>query len=289
MTRECYTLGRIQGQTKKAFGVCRCRTPKLEGILRAGDRHPGKRVHHPRRLVAFSPERQRREVRRIGFHEQTVSWNQPHQIVVSPFVESDNAAEGDVPSRVEGELGEGMRACVTVKNSENASRARIADHRAGIVFRVPGMDDDRLVQLTSEGDLSRESRALGLAGSIIVVIVQTALSDRHRSRVSDQGAELRNVARGIELGRVVRVDARRRKNEPSICRGIIRRERCRRERFTNADDRRRARIAGAGYYRVAVAAEGRVREVGVAVDEDWRAVVLRGHLRSIQRSTGAAT
>jgi hypothetical protein len=29
--------------------------------------------------------------------------------------------------------------------------------------------------------------------------------------------------------------------------------------------------------------------VGVAVDEDGRAPVLRGHLRSIQRSTGAAT
>jgi hypothetical protein len=29
--------------------------------------------------------------------------------------------------------------------------------------------------------------------------------------------------------------------------------------------------------------------VGVAVDEDWRTPVLRGHLRSIQSSTGAAT
>ena len=44
--------------------------------------------------------------------------------------------------------------------------------------------------------------------------------------------------------------------------------RCSRERLSDANDRDRARIAGAGDYRVAVAGERRVREVGVAVDED---------------------
>ena len=63
----------------------------------------------------------------------------------------------------------------------------------------------------------------------------------------------------------------------------------RQQRLTDADDRLRARIAGAGNYLVAVAVERRVREVGVAVDEDVRVPVLRGHLRSIQRSIGAAT
>jgi hypothetical protein len=59
--------------------------------------------------------------------------------------------------------------------------------------------------------------------------------------------------------------------------------------FTDANYCDRARIAGAGNYLVAVAGERRVREVGVAVDEDRRASVLRGHLRSIQRRTGDAT
>ncbi len=44
--------------------------------------------------------------------------------------------------------------------------------------------------------------------------------------------------------------------------------RCRLERLSDADDSRRARIAGAGDYRVAVAVERRFCEVGVAVDED---------------------
>jgi len=43
-----------------------------------------------------------------------------------------------------------------------------------------------------------------------------------------------------------------------------------RQRFTDADDGSRARVAGAGDYVVAVAGERRVREVGVAVDEDGR-------------------
>ena len=104
-----------------------------------------------------------------------------------------------------------------------------------------------------------------------------------------QLAQLRNVARRVEIGRVVRMDARGRKDESPVPRGIPGR-RCRsREGFADADDRSRARLAGAGDYRVAVAGERRVREVGVAVDEDRRASVRRGHLRSIQRSTGAAT
>ena len=60
-------------------------------------------------------------------------------------------------------------------------------------------------------------------------------------------------------------------------------------RFADADDRLRARGAGAGDYLVAVAVEGRVREVGVAVDEDRLPSILRGHFRSIHRRIGAAT
>ena len=80
-----------------------------------------------------------------------------------------------------------------------------------------------------------------------------------------------------------------RKDETWIVRRVLEGHRRRGERFPDADYRSRARCAGARDYRVAVAGERRVREVGVAVDEDWRALVVRGHLRSIQRSTGAAT
>lgn len=80
-----------------------------------------------------------------------------------------------------------------------------------------------------------------------------------------------------------------REDEARIVSSDLTRDFRRRERFPNADDRSRARFAGARDYLVAVTGERRVREVGVAVDEDGRMPVARGHLRSIQRSTGAAT
>jgi hypothetical protein len=66
----------------------------------------------------------------------------------------------------------------------------------------------------------------------------------------------------------VRVDSRRGEDEPGVIRGDSRGNRRRIERLSDADNRRRARLAGAGDYRVAVAGERRVCEVGVAVDED---------------------
>jgi len=63
------------------------------------------------------------------------------------------------------------------------------------------------------------------------------------------------------------MDTRGREHEPRILRRALSRESRYVERLSNANYRRRARIPGAGDYRVAVAGEGRVREVGVAVDE----------------------
>ena len=62
------------------------------------------------------------------------------------------------------------------------------------------------------------------------------------------------------------------------------------DRGANADYSRRTGIAGADYYFVAVAVEGFVREMGVAVDEAFHADagLVRGYLCSIQRSTGPA-
>jgi hypothetical protein len=64
------------------------------------------------------------------------------------------------------------------------------------------------------------------------------------------------------------MDARGRENKTRILGRACGRESRYLERLSDANDGRRARIGGAGDYRVAVAAEGRVREVGVAVDED---------------------
>jgi hypothetical protein len=66
----------------------------------------------------------------------------------------------------------------------------------------------------------------------------------------------------------MRMDSRGGEHKARIVGCTFSRERRCLERLADADDSRRARSAGAGDYRVAVAGEGRVREVGVAVDED---------------------
>lgn len=143
----------------------------------------------------------------------------------------------------------------------------VANRRAGIVFRVSGVDDYRLAQLSSERNLCRECGALGFAGRIVVVIVESALADRHAG-MSEQVTQPRKVARGVKRGCIVGMYSGGRKDEPEIVRRALGGNRRCRERLPDAHDRQRARIAGARDYRVAVAGERCVREVGVAVDED---------------------
>lgn len=99
------------------------------------------------------------------------------------------------------------------------------------------------------------------------MVVEAALTHGDRAPKKKR-AELRDVALSVKVSRVVRMDACGRENEPHVFRGALGRDRGRSDRLTDADDRDRARVAGAGDYRVAVAGERRVREVGVAVDED---------------------
>jgi hypothetical protein len=286
--RECYTLGSVEGQTEKTLGVRGGDSSKIERILPSSRCNLRQRMRDPSRLVPFAPEGNRREIRRIRFNEQTIPRYKSHQIVIRPLVERYDPAERNVPSRVERELGQRMRTRVTVHDPEGASGTSIANDGAGVVFRISRVDNQRLAELGCEPHLGGERRALGFPRRIVVVIVESALADRHRW-TAEQLAKFRNVARRLEGDCVVGMDSGGRKNKARIVDGVLSRERRRGERFPNADDRSRARFAGARDYRVAVAGERRVREVGVAVDEDWRVLVVRGHLRSIQRSTGAAT
>jgi hypothetical protein len=99
------------------------------------------------------------------------------------------------------------------------------------------------------------------------VIVEAALTDRDCAAF-EEFAKPGNVALRIESGRVMRMNAGGREHKARMLGRTCGRESRYLERLSDANDGRRARVAGAGDYRVAVAGEGRVREVGVAVDED---------------------
>ena len=175
-----------------------------------------------------------------------------------------------------------------MQDSNNSGAACLANRGSRIVLRVACVDDHRTLRLVSERNLCRERGALRFARRVVVVVVETALTHSDRASL-EKAAELWDVALPIERGGVVGMNARCRENEAGAFLGVFSRQLGGIHGLADADDRARARIAGAGDYRVAVAGERCVREVGVAVDEACRAPVLRGHLRSIQRRTGAAT
>ena len=175
-----------------------------------------------------------------------------------------------------------------MQDSGDSSAARLRDRGSGIVLRVAGVQDYRTLRLVSERNLGRESGALRIARRVVVVVVETALANSDRASL-EKAPELWDVALRVERCGVVGVNARGRENEARVFLSVLSGQFGGIDGFADTDDRGRARIAGAGDYRVAVAGERCVREVGVAVDEAGRAPVLRGHLRSIQRRTGAAT
>jgi hypothetical protein len=117
-------------------------------------------VRDPGGLVPFSPEGNRRQIWRVGLDEQTIARHQPHEVVVLPLVERDDPGERDVPSRIERNLGERVRAGVAVQDADHALDPGIANDRTGIVFGVPRVDDDRLSDFLGERDLSRQRGSL---------------------------------------------------------------------------------------------------------------------------------
>jgi hypothetical protein len=99
--RECYTLCGREGQTKETLCVRRRDPSQLERMHAASRRDFGERMRDPRWFVAFSPEGNRCEIRRIRLYDQAILRNQTNQVVVRPFLESDDAAERNVPSRIQ--------------------------------------------------------------------------------------------------------------------------------------------------------------------------------------------
>jgi hypothetical protein len=180
-----------------------------------------------------------------------------------------------------------MRSGIAVHDTDDPSPLSLSKEKPRVILGIARVNDNRQPRLGCNRYLGGKSRALGFSRRVVVVVVETALTDRDGG--AKQLAKLRDIALLVESGRIMGMDARGSEDEAGVFGSGRSRESRHVERLSDADDSRRARIAGAGDYRVAVAVERRVREVGVAVDEVCRAPVWRGHLRSIQRSTGAAT
>ena len=159
-----------------------------------------------------------------------------------------------------------VRPGVAVEDADHARGLRLRDERARVVLGLPSVSHDWPPHLRSEGDLSGKHGALSLTRRVVVVVVEAALP--YGNGGSQQLAQPRNIAPFVEGSGIVRMDSRSREDKARILGRVLGRERRRLQRLSDADDSRRARVAGARDYRVAVAGERRVGEVGMAVDED---------------------
>lgn len=231
----------------------------------------------------------RSKIRRIRLDKNPVGWHQPDEVVSSPVPEGDYSAEGDVPTGVEGSACERRPAREAVEHTAHAFPARLAHHRGRIGVCVAGMDYYGPIKSPGELQLRRKCASLCISGRIVVVIVKPAFADS-RGAGADQALECGDIGAQLERRGIVRMnssgecdEARMRCRDPG-------RFLCLLDRCADADNGLCARQAGACDYRVTVADEVLVREVGVAVDEPFHAdgCALRGYLCSIQSSTGPA-
>ncbi len=194
-----------------------------------------------------------------------------------------------MPARGERRFCQSSASGEAVQHAAYSFPSRFLDHCPCVVFRVASVHHDGQVEAACEIQLRREGASLQIARRIVVVVVQPALAHGNGT-TGEQLGERVYITRWVEVARVVRVHARRvgdkariRLDDPGCLTSLL-------DRSADADDSRRAGVAGAGDYLVAVTGEGLVREVGVAVDEAcFHAALTRGYLRSIQRSTGPAT
>jgi hypothetical protein len=91
--RQSYTLCRLEGQAKESLRVRGSHAAKLDRIVSSSGGDPRQRVEDPRRLVPLSPERNGRQIWRVGLQQQPLSRDEPEQVVVSPLVEGHDPAE----------------------------------------------------------------------------------------------------------------------------------------------------------------------------------------------------
>ena len=155
-----------------------------------------------------------------------------------------------------------------MQNSPYIGSARLSNYRSRVILGVASVHNDGFPCFLGQLYLRRERFALRDTRRVVVVVIEATFADG--DGFAQQRAQERNITRGVESGGVVGMDAGSGEDKAGILDGDLAGDSSGRQRFTDADDGSRARIPGAGDYVVAVAGERRVREVGVAVDEDGR-------------------
>jgi hypothetical protein len=101
--------------------------------------------------------------------------------------------------------------------ASDSGRPCVTNDCTRIVLGVPSVHDDWSPGLGGKLNLRGERVSLGLARRVVVMVVETAFTDRDSPSL-EQLAQLRNVPGRIEGRGVVRMDAGRREDETRVLR-----------------------------------------------------------------------
>jgi hypothetical protein len=168
-----------------------------------------------RGLVALPAVWDGRQIRRVGFGEETIGGNEPDERVVGPLAEGYDAAEGDVPAGGERLLGERVGPGVGVEHADHACGCCVGDERPGVLFGLARMHDDGAMRLGRQLDLAGEGVELPLSRGVVVMVVEAALTHCDGAAI-ERRSYAGEVARSVEVRRVVWVHAGGMKDEARV-------------------------------------------------------------------------
>ena len=162
------------------------------------------------RFALLPSERDRREVRAVGLHEEAIE-RRPRRDLLhrDGILERHDAREGQVEPEIEGADRERAIFAEAVDDPTDVPRSLLFEDVERVAGRRPGVNDDGFAQLARKPDEAREDVALRTARRVVVVVVEANLAHGDDAAVARQSAELIMEGRGPEAG-VVRVqpDAR---------------------------------------------------------------------------------
>ncbi|MNC43374.1 hypothetical protein D3C75_922310 [compost metagenome] len=161
-------------------------------------------IAHVLRQIGLATMGHRRQVGRIGFHQQPIGRHAPRHLAQRlGIAEGDDAGQGYVVAHAQGRAGHVPVLGETVQDS-SLGQVGLGQHRQGIGARLAGMHDHRLAGLPRRLEMQAESGLLQGCRFGLVVVVQAGLADGDHPRVvqfAQQPVEHRLAAR-LEIQRV---------------------------------------------------------------------------------------
>src|SRR5476649_2926650 len=164
---------------KQAEEILRRRSLELgdADALELGDLRGG--MGHVGGLIGLAALRDRREVGRIGLHQQPLERNVAHDGAQAlGRLEGDDARDRDIQAeRQRAPRHLGARTEAVDHARESALGILFLEHVAGLGVGIARMDDQRQAGLARRGDMDAEALGLFVARTVLVIEVEPGLAD----------------------------------------------------------------------------------------------------------------